>query len=49
MTTQEEKPMKKVLLTIGDKLFAKLEKEANDREITIPELLRSVILPKYYD
>lgn len=48
MSTTKKSKMKKVLLTLGDKLYAKLEKEAKEREVTIPELLRSVILPKRY-
>jgi len=40
---------KKIMLTFGEKTYNKLKVDAEENGISIQELLRSVILPRYYD
>ena len=42
-------PMRKFLQSIDDSVYAKLEKMANKRGITVQELIRAVIVPDWLD
>lgn len=39
--------MEKFFMTLGEITFARLEKEAKKREITVQELIRAVIIPEW--
>lgn len=48
ITRQEsEKLTEKIMLSLGDRTFKELKKEADKREISVQELIRAVIVPDW--
>jgi hypothetical protein len=41
-------PSKKITLTVNLTIYQRLEKSAKERGISVPELIRAVIIPQYY-